>query len=119
MLTIENIGDLKGAVLANWKVLDAGEDNRPKYGKNTYIITFARIDNIGVINIGVMQDDRAGVIIDRDINPLLKGYDITIVYESWDYELHKTAWSKENIMNKNAFFGMVLHKINEEYYKRK
>ena len=114
MLTIENIGDLKGAVLANWKVLDAGEDNRPKYGKNTYIITFARIDTIGV-----MQDDRAGVIIDRNINPLLKGYDITIVYESWDYELHKTAWSKENIMNKNAFFGMIMHKINEEYYKRK
>ena len=114
MLTIQNIGDLKGAQLGNWKVLDAGEDNRPKYGKNTYIITFARIDTIGV-----MQDDRAGVIIDRDINPLLKGYDITIVYESWDYELHKTAWSKENIMNKNAFFGMIIHKIDTEYYKRK
>lgn len=118
MLTIENIGDLKGAVLANWKVLDAGEDTRPKYGKNTYIyryiITFARIDTIGV-----MQDDRAGVIIDRDINPLLKGYNITIVYESWDYELHTTAWPAQTIKGKDAFFGMIMHKINEEYYKRK
>jgi len=67
----------------------------------------------------IRDSDRAGVIIDRDINPLLKGYGITIVYESWDYELHTTAWSKENIMNKNAFFGMIIHKIDTEYYKRK
>jgi hypothetical protein len=115
MLTIQNIGDLKGAVLANWKVLDAGEDTSfTESRKNIYVLTFARMDTIGV-----MQDDRAGVIIDRNINPLLKGYDIKIVYESWDYELHKTAWSKENIMNKDTFFGMIIHKIDTEYYKRK
>jgi hypothetical protein len=114
MLTIQNIGDLKGAQLNQWKVLDAGVDTRPEFGKNIYILTFARMDNIGV-----MQDDRAGVIIDRNINPLLKGYHIKVVYESWDYEIHTTAWSKENIMNKDAFFGMIIHKISEEYYKRK
>ena len=114
MLTIQNIGDLKGAVLGNWKVLDAGEDTRFQLPKNIYVLTFARMDNKGV-----MQDDRAGVIIDRDINPLLKGYHIKVVYESWDYEIHTTAWSKENIMNKNAFFGMIIHKIDTEYYKRK
>ena len=114
MLTIENRGDLKGAELNHWKVLTAGEDNRPKYGKNTYIITFARMDNTGKV-----LDNRAGVIIDRDINPLLKGYDITIVYESWDYEIHTTAWPAHTIGGKDAFFGMIIHKIDTEYYKRK
>ena len=114
MLTIQNIGDLKGAQLGNWKVLDAGVDTRPEFGKNIYILTFARMDNIGV-----MQDDRAGVIIDRNINPLVKGYHIRVVYESWDYEIHTTAWPAHTIRGKDAFFGMVLHKINDEYYKRK
>ena len=114
MLTIQNIGDLNGAQLNDWKVLTAGEDNRPELGKNIYIITFARIDNKGV-----MLDDRAGVIIDRNINPLLKGYHIKVVYESWDYEIDTIVWNKENIMNKDAFFGRILYKINGEYYKRK
>ena len=68
MLTIQNIGDLKGAVLGNWKVLDAGEDVRAELGKNIYILTFGRLDNTGTL-----LDDRAGVIIDRNINPLVKG----------------------------------------------
>ena len=113
MLTIQNIGDLNGAQLNDWKVLTAGEDNRPELGKNIYIITFARLDK------GVMQDDRAGVIIDRNINPLLKGYHIKIVYESWDYEIDTIVWPAVNIRNKDAFFGRILYKINEEYYKRK
>ena len=114
MLTIQNIGDLKGAQLGNWKVLDAGVDIRAELGKNIYILTFARMDNKGV-----MQDDRAGVIIDRDINPLLKGYHIKVVYESWDYEIHTTAWPALTIKGKDAFFGMIIHKIDTEYYKRK
>ena len=115
MLTIQNIGDLKVAQLANWKVLDAGEDNARMGGvKNCYVITFARIDNTGRV-----LDDRAGVIIDRDINPLLKGYHIKVVYESWDYEIHTTAWPAHTIGGKDAFFGMIIHKIDTEYYKRK
>ena len=113
MLTIQNIGDLKGAQLGNWKVLDAGVDTRFQLPKNIYVLTFARMDNKGV-----MQDDRAGVIIDRDISGLMSGYGIRVMYEHWDYELHTTYWRKENIMNKDAFFGMVLNKINEEYWKR-
>jgi len=114
MLTIQNIGDLNGAQLNDWKVLTAGEDNRPELGKNIYIITFARIDNKGV-----MLDDRAGVIIDRNINPLLKGYHIKVVYESWDYEIDTIVWPAVNIRDKDVFFGRILYKINEEYYKRK
>ena len=64
------------------------------------------------------MDDRAGVIIDRDISGLMSGYGIRVVYEHWDYELHHTYWRKENIMDKNVFFGMVLNKINEEYWKK-
>jgi len=113
MLTIGNIADLKGAQLNDWKVLDAGEDIRAELGKNIYIITLARMDK------GVMQDDRAGVIIDRNINPLLKGYHIKIVYEEWSYEIDTIVWPAVNIRNKDAFFGRILYKINEEYYKRK
>ena len=114
MLTINNIGDLKGKELNNWRILDAGEDKRPEFGKNIYILTFARLDNVGNV-----LDDRAGVVIDRDINPLLKGYHIKVVWESWDYEIHTTVWPAVTIRDKDAFFGMVLHKINDEYYKRK
>ena len=114
MLTIQNIGDLKGAQLGNWKVLDAGEDVRAELGKNIYLLTFARLDNVGNI-----LDDRAGVIIDRNINPLLKGYHIKVVYESWDYEIHTTTWPALTIKGKDAFFGMIIHKIDTEYYKRK
>ena len=114
MLTIQNIGDLKGAQLGNWKVLDAGEDVRAELGKNIYILTFGRLDNTGLL-----LDDRAGVIIDRNINPLLKGYHIKVVYESWDYEIHTTVWPAHTIKGKDAFFGMIIHKIDTEYYKRK
>jgi len=113
MLTIKNIEYLKGKELNDWRILDAGQDLRAQLGKNIYLLTFARIDKIGV-----MQDDRAGVIIDRNINPLLKGYHIKVVYESWDYEIHTTTWPALTIKGKDAFFGMILYRINEEYYKR-
>ena len=113
MLKIQNIEYLKGKELNDWRILDAGEDLRSQLGKNVYLLTFARLDK------GVMQDDRAGVIIDRNINPLLKGYHIKIVYESWDYEIDTIVWPAVNIRNKDAFFGRILYKINEEYYKRK
>jgi hypothetical protein len=113
MLTIKNIEYLKGQELNDWKVLDAGQDLRAQLGKNIYLLTFARLDK------GVMQDDRAGVIIDRNINPLLKGYHIKIVYESWDYEIDTIVWPAVTIRDKDAFFGRILYKINGEYYKRK
>jgi hypothetical protein len=113
MLTIKNIEYLKGQELNDWKILDAGKDLRAQLGKNIYLLTFARLDNKGV-----MQDDRAGVIIDRNINPLLKGYHIKIVYEDWSYEIDTIVWPAVNIRNKDAFFGRILNKINEEYYKR-
>ena len=113
MLTIQNIEYLKGQELNDWKILDAGQDLRAELGKNIYLLTFARLDK------GVMQDDRAGVIIDRNINPLLKGYHIKIVYEEWSYEIDTIVWPAVTIRDKDVFFGRILYKINEEYYKRK
>jgi hypothetical protein len=113
MLTIQNIEYLKGKELNDWKILAAGEDIRSQLGKNIYLLTFARLDK------GVMQDDRAGVIIDRNINQLMSGYHIKIVYEDWTYEIGTSYWAAVDIRNKDAFFGMVLNKINEEYWKRK
>ena len=115
MLTIQNIGDLNGITMNDWKILDVGESgaNVPGQSKDYYKIVLARMDNKGV-----MLDDRAGVIIDRNINPLLKGYHIKVVYESWDYEIHTTTWPALTIKGKDAFFGMILYRINEEYYKR-
>jgi len=113
MLTIQNIEYLKGKLLNDWRILDAGEDLRAQLGKNVYLLTFARLDSDGNI-----LDDRAGVIIDRNISKLMSGYQIRVVYEDWTYELATTYWRKENIMDKNVFFGMVLTKINDEYWKR-
>ena len=113
MLTIKNIEYLKGKELNDWRVLDAGQDLRAELGKNIYLLTFARIDKIGV-----MQDDRAGVIIDRNISGLMKGYHIKIVYEDWSYEIGTTYWPAVTIRDKDAFFGMVMDMINGEYYKR-
>jgi hypothetical protein len=114
MLTIQNIENLKGKLLNDWRILDAGEDLRSQLGKNIYLLTFARLDSDGNI-----LDDRAGVIIDRNISGLMSGYQIRVVYESWDYELATTYWAAVDIRNKDAFFGMVLNKINEEYWKQK
>ena len=114
MLTIVNIGNLKGQEINDWRILDAGEDLRAKLGNNIYLLTFAKLDRDGNI-----LDDRAGVIIDRNINPLLKGYHIKIVYESWDYEIDTIVWPAVTIRDKDAFFGRILYKINGEYYKRK
>ena len=75
MLTIQNIEYLKGKELNDWKILDAGQDLRSQLGKNVYLLTFARLDK------GVMQDDRAGVIIDRNISELMSGYQIRVLYE--------------------------------------
>ena len=113
MLTINNIGDLNGTGMNDWKILEACEKQNVERGENYYKIVFAKMDNIGV-----MQDDRAGVLIDRNVNPLGK-YHITIVYDEWTTIIYQTELSKESISKKDTFFGLLLYRINDEYYKRK
>ena len=114
MLTIQNIGDLNGAKLNDWKVLEACEKQNPNRGENYYKIVLARLDNSGV-----MQDDRAGVLIDRNINPLLKQYHITIVYDEWSTIIYEGSIPIDKISDKNVVFGLILYRINDEYWKRK
>jgi hypothetical protein len=115
MLTIDKIRDLNGATMNDWKVLDVGETgaNVPGQPKDYYKIVFGRMDNIGV-----MQDDRAGILIHRNQNPQSK-YKIVIVYEEWSTIIYETELSKESISKKDTFFGLILYRINDEYYKRK
>jgi hypothetical protein len=114
MLTIQNIGDLNGAQLNDWKVLEACEKQNPQRGEDYYKIVLARMDNKGV-----MLDDRAGVLIDRNINPLLKQYHITIVYDEWSTIIYEGSIPLDKISDKNVVFGLILYRINDEYYKRK
>jgi hypothetical protein len=113
MLTIGNIGDLNGTRMNDWKILEACEKQNLQRGEDYYKIVFAKMDNIGV-----MQDDRAGVLIDRNVNPLGK-YHITIVYDEWTTVIYQTELSKESIGKKDTFFGLLLYRINDEYWKRK
>ena len=114
MLTIKNIGDLNGAQLNDWKILEACEKQNPQRGEDYYKIVLARMDNKGV-----MLDDRAGVLIDRNINPLLKQYHITIVYDEWSTIIYEGSIPIDKISDKNVVFGLILYRINAEYYKRK
>jgi len=114
MLTIGNIRDLNGAQLNDWKVLEACEKQNPQRGEDYYKIVLARMDNKGV-----MLDDRAGVLIDRNINPLLKQYHITIVYDEWSTIIYEGSIPLDKISDKNIVFGIILYRINAEYYKRK
>jgi hypothetical protein len=113
MLTIGNIRDLNGAQLNDWKILEACEKQNVERGEDYYKIVFAKMDNTGRV-----LDDRAGVLIDRNVNPLGK-YHITIVYDEWTTIIYQTELSKESIGKKDAFFGLLLYRINDEYYKRK
>jgi hypothetical protein len=114
MLTIQNIGDLNGAQLNDWKVLEGCQKQNPQRGEDYYKIVLARMDNKGV-----MLDDRAGVLIDRNINPLLKQYHITIVYDEWSTIIYEGSIPLDKISDKNVVFGLILYRINAEYYKRK
>jgi hypothetical protein len=113
MLTIKNIGDLNGAQLNDWKVLEACQKQNPQRGEDYYKIVLARMDNKGV-----MLDDRAGVLIDRNINPLLKQYHITIVYDEWSTIIYEGSIPIDKISDKNVVFGLILYRINAEYWKR-
>jgi hypothetical protein len=114
MLRIQNIEYLKGQELNDWKVLEACEKQNPQRGEDYYKIVLARMDNKGV-----MLDDRAGVLIDRNINPLLKQYHITIVYDEWSTIIYEGSIPIDKISDKNVVFGLILYRINAEYYKRK
>jgi len=109
MLTIENIERLINEPVGNWKVIHAGTDDTMGQGTgDRYILTLRR-DGDG---------DGAAVFIWR-FDPLDKGnYRTWISYGTWDDYIFQGEFTKEQIGRRDAFLGMVLHKIDTEYRKR-
>ena len=109
MLTIKNFERLKGEIIGEWQIAKATTDDEVKQGMGgRYVITLRRGDFGG----------GAAVFISR--NEGNKGmYSVKIMYESWDNEIYSNNYMKEQIEMKDAFLGMVLHKIDTEYYKRR
>jgi len=109
MLKIENFERLSGEMVGEWQIAKATTDDEVKQGMGgRYVITLRR-SAIG---------DGAAVFISR--NEGAKGmYSVKIMYEAWDNEIYTNNYMKEQIERKDAFLGMILHKIDTEYYKRK
>ena len=109
MLTIQNFDKLVNQPVGEWVINQATTDDEVKQGMGgRYVITLRR-SAIG---------DGAAVFISR--NEGEKGmYSVKIMYEAWDNEIYTNNYMKEQIERKDAFLGMVLHKIDTEYYKRK
>jgi hypothetical protein len=109
MLTIQNFERLSGEMVGEWVINQATTDDEVRQGMGgRYVLTLRR-SAIG---------DGAAVFISRNEGD--KGmYSVKIMYESWDNEIYTNNYMKEQIERKDAFLGMVLHKIDTEYYRRK
>ena len=109
MLTIQNFEGLKRTMVGEWQIDKADTDDMIGQGNGgRYVLTLRR----GAIG------DGAAVFISRDDGA--KGmYSVKIMYEAWDNEIYTNNYMKEQIERKDAFLGMVLHKIDTEYYRRK
>ena len=108
MLTIKNFERLSGEMVGEWVINQATTDDEVKQGMGgRYVLTLRR-SAIG---------DGAAVFISR--NEGAKGmYSVKIMYEAWDNEIYTNNYMKEQIERKDAFLGMILHKIDTEWYRR-
>jgi len=109
MLSIKNFDKLVNQPVGEWVIVQADTDNYLGQGSGSrYIITLRR----GAIG------DGAAVFISR--NEGAKGmYSVKIMYESWDNEIYTNNYMKEQIERKDAFLGMILHKLDTEWYRRR
>jgi hypothetical protein len=109
MLTIQNFEGLVNQPVGEWIIVQADTDNYIGQGMGgRYVITLRR----GAIG------DGAAVFISRREGA--KGmYSVKIMYEAWDNEIYTNNYMKEQIERKDAFLGMVLHKIDTEWYRRR
>ena len=108
MLTIQNFEGLVNQPVGEWVINQANTADYLGQGTNDrYIITLRR----GAIG------DGAAVFISREEGA--KGmYSVKIMYESWDNEIYTNNYMKEQIERRDAFLGMVLHKLDTEWYRR-
>jgi hypothetical protein len=109
MLTIKNFEGLKGQPVGEWEINQADTDNYIGQGSgDRYVLTLRRDEH----------GDGAAVFISREEGA--KGmYSVKIMYESWDNEIYTNNYMKEQIERKDAFLGMILHKIDTEHYRRR
>ena len=107
MLTINNIKGLVGKAMGSWEVVDAYECGHMSYLKaDHYCITFKKGEVGGA------------VLIDRNMNRLLKQYHIYVCYENYDKVILETSWSNDAMWDKEEFFEMVTKNLDYEWNKR-
>ena len=107
MLNITNISKLSGFMLGNWETVDSEARGPMSYLRaHHYCITFSR-GNVG-----------GAVLIDREMNKLLKQYHIYICYENFDRVILETSWSNDAMWDKEEFFEMVMKNLDYEWNKR-
>lgn len=102
MLNITNIDKLSGFMLGNWETVDSEARGPESYLRaHHYCITFSRGNVFGA------------VLIDREMNPLLKQYHIYICYENFDRVILETSWSAMH--DRVEFFEMVMKNLDYEW----
>jgi hypothetical protein len=107
MLTIQNFERLRDETIGEWRINRVCTDNEVGQGDGgRYVMTLRRGNG-----------DGTAVFIDR-VESEGGEHRIQIMYEQWDNSIFTTNISKSNIADKNTFLGMVLYRINKEYYKR-
>ena len=107
MLNITNISKLPGTTMGKWEIVDAYACGHMSYLRaHHFCITFKR-GNVG-----------GAVLIDREMNRLLKQYHIYVCYENYDRVILETSWSNESMWDKAEFFDMVRKNLDYEWNKR-
>ena len=104
MLNITNIDKLSGFMLGNWETVNSEARGPKSYLRaHHYCITFSRGNVCGA------------VLIDRNMNPLLKQYHIYICYENFDRVISETSWSLDGLHDRVEFFEMVMKELDYEW----
>ena len=94
-------------MLGNWETVDSEARGPESYLRaHHYCITFSRGNVFGA------------VLIDREMNPLLKQYHIYVCYENFDRVILETSWSNESMWDKEEFFEMVTKNLDYEWNKQ-
>lgn len=107
MLNITNISKLPGQMLGSWETIDSEARGPMNYLRaHHYCITFSRGEVGGA------------VLIDRQMNQLLKQYHIYVCYENYDRVVLETSWSLDGMWDKEEFFDMVRKNLDYEWNKR-
>jgi hypothetical protein len=104
MLTIKNFDRLRGQRMGDWEVRESIASSPKSWLKAYhYSLTLDR-DGYG-----------AAILIDRNINPLLKQYHVYVCCATFDNKIYEGAFSKQVIMDKGHFLKHMMGYIKAEY----